>query len=274
MHCVDVDGLVYTQIDSSFCVCATIVACVAMACVTPAIHRGMVVIEGGFIRGPWPVRAEEADGVSFLSLSRQDRKLASFLGFDLASRAPLGSFGFLDKLVCLRNDAVDRAMSELASADPMQDSSADSPLKAPRGELVDLIPRVVEISVVLGDDDPVCVKVLSTSSKKAAPSVELCDATLALLLKGAKAQVPSKRKTPNRSGEGSMHIAEANVHWCPKRGAVYCSFTDVNGTKRMRHMTVKKSDVPERYAENVAAAAATCQQHYDDNNVNPPTSDD
>ena len=256
--------------------CATIVACVAMACVTPAIHRGMVVIEGGFLRGPWPVRIEEADGVSFLSLSRQDRKLASFLGFALVSRAPLGSFGFLDKLVCLRNDAVDRAMSELASADPMQDSSADSPLKAPRGELVDLIPRVVEISVVLGDDDPVCVKVLSTSSKKAAPSVELCDATLALLLKGAKAQVPSKRKIPDRShvGEGCMHIAEANVHWCAKRGAVYCSFTDVNGTKRMRHMTVKKSDVPERHAEMVAAAAAKCQAHYDDNNVNPPPSGD
>jgi hypothetical protein len=257
-------------------VCATILACVAMACVTPAIHRGMVVIEGGFLRGPWPVRTEEADGAIFLSLSRQDRKLASFLGFDLASRAPLGSFGFLDTLVSLRNDAVDRAMSEIASVDPMQDSSTDSPLKAPRGELVDMIPRVVEISVVLGDDDPVCVKVLSTASRKAVPSVELCDATLALLLKGAKAQVPSTRKIPDRShaGEGHMNITEANVHWCAKRGAVYCSFTDVNGAKRMRHMTVKKSDVPERYAEMVAAAAAKCQQHYDDNNVNPPTSDD
>ncbi len=220
MHCVDVDGLVYTQIDSSCCVCATIVACVAMACVTPAIHRGMVVIEGGFLRGPWPVRTEEADGAIFLSLSRQDRKLASFLGFDLASRAPLGSFGFLDTLVSLRNDAVDRAMSEIASVDPMQDSSTDSPLKAPRGELVDLIPRVVEISVVLGDDDPVCVKVLSTSSKKAVPAMELCDATLALLLKGAKAHMPPKRKIPDRShvGEGCMHIAEANVHWCARMG--------------------------------------------------------
>ena len=142
--------------------------------------------------------------------------------------------------------------------------------------LLDLIPRVIEISVVLGDDDPIGLNVLSTSSKKEVLSVELCDATLALLLKGAKAQVPSKRRIPDRShvGEGYMHIAEANVHWCAKRGAVYCSFTDVNGTKRMRHMTVKKSDVPERYAEMVAAAAEKCQQHYDDNNVNPPTSDD
>ena len=162
------------------------------------------------------------------------------LGFDLASRGPLGSLGFPDERGSLQNEAVGRGKSGLAYADPMQDSNGDSPLKAPRGELVDLIPRVVEISVVLGDDDPVCVKVLSTSSKKAVPSVELCDATLALLLKGAKAHMPSKRKIPDRShvGEGCMHIAEANVHWSAKRGAVYCSFTDVNGAKRTRHMAV------------------------------------
>jgi hypothetical protein len=245
-----------------------------MTCVTPSIQRGMVVIEGGFLRGPWPVRTEEVDGVSFVALSRQDRKLASLLGYDLANRAPMVSFGFLDKLVCLRNEKVDRAMSEQTPADPMQDSGAESPLKAPRGELVDLIPRVIEISVVLGDDDPISMKVLSTSSKKAVLSVELCDATLALLLKGAKAHMPPRRKIPDRShvGEGCMHIAEANVHWSATRGAVYCSFTDVNGAKRMRHMTVQKSDIPERYLELVAAAAAKCQQHYDDNNVNPPSS--
>ena len=247
-----------------------------MTCVTPAIHRGMVVIEGGFLRSPWPVRTEEVDGVSFVALSRQDRKLASFLGYDLACRAPLVSLGLLDTLVRLRNETVDSAMSALASADPLQDNGADSPPKAPRGELADFTPRVVEISVVLGDDDPIGMKVLSTSSKKAVLSVELCDATLAVLLKGAKAQVPANRKTPDRNhvGEGHMHVAEANVHWCAHRAAVYCSFTDVNGAKKTKHMTVKKSDIPERYAELVAAAALKCQQHYVEHNVNPPTSVD
>ena len=112
------------------------------------------------------------------------------------------SLGFLDTLVRLRNETVDRAMSALASADPLQDNGADSPPKAPRGELADFIPRVVEISVVLGDDDPIGMKVLSTSTKRAILSVELCDATLAVLLKGAKAQVPAKRKIPARNHVG------------------------------------------------------------------------
>ena len=56
----------------------------------PTTLRKATVIEGGYLKEPWVVPLKEVSGREFMCLAKQDRKLARWLGLDIAGRSPWG----------------------------------------------------------------------------------------------------------------------------------------------------------------------------------------
>ena len=111
-----------------------------------------VVIRGGYLKHPWVPVLEETDGTQFYSISKSDRGFAFYCGLDMAKRQPWDDNGFLEYLHEKRNTAVADAMQKAsaAEADPLHDSEgSDAAPKRPKKDLVDEIPRVLELCLVV-----------------------------------------------------------------------------------------------------------------------------
>ena len=241
----------------------------------PQIRRDIVVITGGYLHGNqvWRAPIVVTDGVEFLKLSKADRGLAAFLGFDLQDQWPLRDCSYFNVMA----DARDRCTDDLHDAylrslDPMADTreSPSKKLKTTRIANFDMIPKIANAYLKSdpGDTDTTGVKLMTSARKNECVHIELTSANLSLLLKACACEWPEiKPKRGDQERSMKVDISMPNVRWNSRTESCYCRyFCSLKSKWRTKSMKVKcVDDDPIRYREAVEIVSNRVQQFYESN---------
>ena len=151
------------------------------------------------------------DGRTFFTKPNTNRAFARYLGLEISNRCPWDTNTLLETLLDLRNNAVTKAMQDIcvASDDPMADPTADPIVSRPRHDLVDNLPKSMEISV------PACdtagshtIWVLSAPQRNNKLSFEVTEENLSHLAR----MVPSFTSAPPSTQQSErMALGQPNV---------------------------------------------------------------
>jgi hypothetical protein len=153
-----------------------------------------VVLEGGFLKKPWPCPVQNVMGMQFMCLKKTDAQLIKGLGYSAASgyegRYKGKELTVFEYIRLARNKAVDDFILE-KSADPMADEGMEaSRVNANRSKLftdvsVEPIVPVKLAAFVTPSGTRIAehtMNIISTPSRVPAPMVECCPATMQWLM--------------------------------------------------------------------------------------------
>jgi hypothetical protein len=234
------------------------------------IVRRSTIIEGGALKQgtAWvPSRITIVDGLEFVGLSRDDRRLAAFCGVDCRPPHPLRDCAWLTTLATMRKEAINRCKAQAAMTD---DGLADCPPPRSGGRnmraRVDLPHWVVlELSAFKeGDVDVPAtqMKVLTDNGDhKRIVSIELTEANLAYVAAAVKRDESSGCAPHRRRRAVSERIVpdeeSGQVKWNYQRSAPYCVYEDEDGRKRSKHMKPKTQEGIAEAVKSLQGVAAS-----------------
>ena len=116
------------------------------------VSRNQTVVTGGWLNQPWVVTERVIDGIGFIQLIQEDRRLARALGKTMRERHPWKDSHFLQYLTHLRDTHVDSLLHEArVAADPLGDPNVladEQSLARGRCKLFGLanVPTIIEIT--------------------------------------------------------------------------------------------------------------------------------
>ena len=173
-----------------------------------------MIVEGGFLKKPWPCPVATYQDRSFVVLAKNDRDLARAIGLDTLSRAPCKDVTAYSYLQHLRNRKVDELIADKL-ADPMADPAIERVRLCkdrPKMFLAAELPQIVDLPVpafLTGDGkriDATTIPVITTPSKVPSVAIECVPRTLEWLVHACEvdwrsvdpslfqeAQTPTKR---------------------------------------------------------------------------------
>lgn len=228
---------------------------------TPSIRRDMACIEGGCLKDGtiWTAPIKVIDGKEFITLLREDRKLASFLGADLTASHPMNGSDLFSILQDARNNAVDKKIDCMQRAN--QDQTCGTAQKRPRAELYDDICAIVEVTVTANGREET-MRMLSTPRRNNNVSVELTEHTLKILL-AMNAECSTDEKASG-SQDAVPELKNKDTRWNRQRACVYCRYFDGEARKwRTKCFKVKHSDDPEMLKARIEEADNLAQEFFD-----------
>jgi len=231
--------------------------------------RRSTVIEGGSLKPglPWvPSRVTCVDGLEYIALSRDDRRLAAFCGVNCSIPHPLRDCVWLTELARARRDAINALKTQaLESADVLADNLGAKPSSRNVKAQMDL-PQVVIIHMppLHGDGIDVAglpMKVLSENGDpKRLVSIELNEANLtyvqAAVKLGEMAGVHPQR-TRRTKADRIQPEEGGQVRWNYQRSAPYCVFQDEDGRRRSKHLKPKTEEGIAEAVKGLQEFAAT-----------------
>lgn len=206
--------------------------------------RRQTVITGGDLKAnyPWvPSLVTTVDGVDFVALSRDDRRLAAFCGVDCKAAHPLRDCTWLTALAQMRRDAVSAARSR-ASRD--EDVLADQVEKATEKKATGKeLPPVLTLQMPPIDAQGMShpggpLKVLSDhGDAKRLVSIELSEESLEYVRCAVKVDaLTCAGPVRTRRTKAERIQCEGDVRWNYQRNAPYATVTDEDGRKRSVHV--------------------------------------
>ncbi len=241
-------------------------------------HKVALVIEGGYLRSVWAPALVDQDGGEisdasgasdmelFMALHKRDTQLAQMCGVAFPIQKGLG---FLQHLGDLRNDAYDKAMENLwREAQPVAagDAEAGRATKRFRTSMQDRVRKVLTIQVEgFTFDDKVTpgmsIDVLSTPRRNEFVSVKFADSVLDFVVAAVQADVKhevwvGRARAQQQAELEGMTFARKEIGWRLKGKSLRASYFDPDGIPRHKTRTIRKSDVPGAFLENVRAAEA------------------
>ncbi len=145
-----------------------------------------MIVEGGFLKKPWPCPVVTYQDRSFMVLAKKDRDLARAIGLDTLSRAPCKDVTAYNYLQHLRNRKVDELITNKL-ADPMADPAIERVRLCkdrPKMFVAAELPQIVDVTVpafVTSDGkriEATTIPVITTPSKVPSVAIECTPRTL------------------------------------------------------------------------------------------------
>ena len=173
-----------------------------------AIRGGGIPLDAGCTNS-WIVVPEVVEGHEFVDIYTSDYKCKKYLD---------GHYSMINHIKKIRDFETAEAMRNLAAEDDPNDMSpSDGSLpNRPRRELIDLIPRILELSVETRSGVVAVVKVLPSWRGKGVLQIELTRENMDLLLEDPPAASAPPPFTPT--------ITQPDVIWITGRNHVRCTY--------------------------------------------------
>ena len=215
------------------------------------IHRNVCVvgIEGDPLSKGLLLEVESVGGIDMIAVKENHKmkKLFPYIG------------NMCKHLEACRQEAVTMAM-RMKFCEPNPSTNVVEPTaplpKRPRRSMADELPPFVEVTVPLMDEEPAKVKMRTEWHAQSTLTVELSDATIAML-----------QCQPLADNKMKPVIDQPNVAWHASRQSVSCWYFDKASKKGKRKVMAPKADPdPIVFQENVNRMAAVCQKFYDEHN--------
>ena len=233
----------------------------AVSASAESAHRSATITELVAIRGgglpidlhlnnSWVAQPEEIDGRRFVHLMSYDPRCRAFFNYN---------FDMVNHIKSLR----DRKVMELMLASSVQDEDPNEPNPVaqttptrPKRELIDLIPKIIDIEVETRTGVQATVSVISTWKSRMTLQIELSEDNLDLLLEEPPAVsapfIPNLAEFPHTSWVGFRKCVRTS-YWDSKQGVWKIKSQIVN---------FENDDTIEEKEAAVFAAAAALQEFF------------
>ena len=217
-----------------------------------AIRGGGIPVDQS-IQCAWLVQPEEIDGRRFMKVSTQDGRCRLYFG---------GNFGMVNHIKKLRDLKTLDLMRAAAHEGEDPNASFSDPTnnnklpERPKRELIDLIPKIIDIDVSTNNGIQATVSVIPNWRDRAVLQIELIQENMDLLLEAPPAE--SAPFNPNLEGF-------PDVKWVVKRSHVRCSYWDSKHEMWKMHsqrVEFAADDTPEDKDVIVTVAAAAVQEFH------------
>ena len=217
-----------------------------------AIKGGGIHVDQSFPYA-WIVQPEEVDGRRFVQVSTQDRRCRLYFGHDFRMATHMKTLRDRKTMDLMRAAAQEGEDPNASISDPTNNNRLP---ERPKRELIDLIPKIIDIDVSTNNGIQATVSVIPTWRDKGALQIELTEENMDLMLEAPPAE--SAPFNPNLAGF-------PQARWVAKRGHVRCSYWD--SKRQMIKMHSQKVEfgldaAPEEKESLVHAAAAAVQEFY------------
>ena len=212
----------------------------------PFSFRSAIVVDGGHAGAgrPWVAEVTDIAGKQYTKITATDRAFAMSMGMSPPKRSPWEDNGFLDKMMALRDDAVDVIISRyLRTLDPMADPS-DELLQAasrPKAFADADVPEAIDVEVPAFITDTgerygsKTISVVSTPKRRTSITIELTVENLAWIMAAIPQYEGAKKKAVDEHER--IELQEHDCKW-RKIGGTYkvaCSWWCFTDNKRKVH---------------------------------------
>ena len=224
----------------------------------PVRVTNALVIAGGHMKEPWvPKDVRTLDGMSFMRLSKGDRRFAAFVGADLKSPHPLDHDEWLGALLALRNAAVTAAAEARSAAE-------DAGPLPPRKHWIEDAPKVVSVQVPAFVSEGVEVpgrtlRMLSPLNPNECIAVEASDESLDFIRRGVRNGIMGQKRQHKPSAHDRVTFPGCPAaHYNKARDHVYVTVEDSDGRKRYKSFAIAEATDKAKQE-----AAERAQRFYD-----------
>lgn len=228
----------------------------------------------------WVVSTEVFQDTHFISLKKEDRKLARAMGLDMEKRHPWSGCKVLTELVRLRDEAVTRMISDyMMAGDEKADTVAGPPAVAQRSRHFTSanLPDIIQIAfpafaMLVGTHPTHTMQVISTPIKGSNLRMELSERNLDFLANATRWY----KETHADSRLDLPELEEPAAKW-RRRGcrsaAISCSYREESG-KWQHHIETPKKQKGVDFNETVREVSHRVQAFYENNHWPDDDDDD